>query len=67
MVEYMEREAQQHGTHWYSVARHMLGLRHGLPGARHWRQVWSNHRLKDLPASEVSHIANTKQDKNDSF
>ena len=67
MVAYMQREAAEHGTHWYAIARHMLGLRHGLPGARHWRQVWSNHRLKDLPASEVSHIANTKQDKNDSF
>ena len=67
MVAYMQREAAEHGTHWYAIARHMLGLRHGLPGARHWRQVWSNHRLKDLPASDVSHIANTKQDKNDSF
>ena len=44
MVAYMQREAAEHGTHWYAIARHMLGLRHGLPGARHWRQVWSNHR-----------------------
>ncbi|MBS7777000.1 tRNA dihydrouridine(20/20a) synthase DusA [Acidovorax sp. CCYZU-2555] len=57
MVEYMEREAQEHGTHWYSVARHMLGLRHGLAGARRWRQVWSDHRLKGLPAREVMAIA----------
>ena len=48
----MEREAQAHGT-WYAIARHMLGLRHGLPGARRWRQVWSDHRLKGLPAREV--------------
>ena len=60
MVEYMEREAREHDTHWYAIARHMLGLRHGLPGARRWRQVWSDHRLKHLPASEVSAIANTK-------
>ncbi|MOA68164.1 tRNA-dihydrouridine synthase A [compost metagenome] len=53
----MEREAQEHGTHWYSVARHMLGLRHGLAGARRWRQVWSDHRLKGLPAREVMTIA----------
>jgi len=33
MVEYMEREAAAHGTSWYAIARHMLGLRHGLPGA----------------------------------
>jgi tRNA-dihydrouridine synthase A len=53
MVQYMEREATTNGTPWYSIARHMLGLRHGQPGARLWRQVWSDHRLKMLPASEV--------------
>ncbi|MGQ0709740.1 MAG: tRNA dihydrouridine(20/20a) synthase DusA [Rhodoferax sp.] len=53
MVEYMEREAAEHGTSWYAIARHMLGLRHGLPGARRWRQVWSDHRLKGLPARQV--------------
>jgi tRNA-dihydrouridine synthase A len=53
MVAYMEREAAAHGTSWYSIARHMLGLRHGMPGARKWRQVWSDHRLKDLTAREV--------------
>ena len=53
MVDYMEREAAVHGTPWYSIARHMLGLRHGQPGARLWRQVWSDHRLKALPAREV--------------
>jgi tRNA-dihydrouridine synthase A len=57
MVAYMEREAALHGTSWYSIARHMLGLRHGLPGARKWRQVWSDHRLKALPAREVWKIA----------
>lgn len=53
MVQYMEREATAHCTPWYSIARHMLGLRHGQPGARLWRQVWSDHRLKALPAREV--------------
>jgi tRNA-dihydrouridine synthase A len=57
MVAYMEREAALHGTSWYSVARHMLGLRHGLPGARKWRQVWSDHRLKVRPAREVWKLA----------
>ena len=60
MVAYMEREAAAHGTHWYAVARHMLGLRNGLPGARRWRQVWSDHRLKHLPAREVMAIARTR-------
>ena len=53
MVAYMEREAAAHGTSWYAIARHMLGLRHGLPGARKWRQVWSDHRLKGLGPREV--------------
>jgi tRNA-dihydrouridine synthase A len=57
MVTYMEREATEHGTPWHSIARHMLGLRHGLAGARRWRQVWSDHKLKDLPAREVMALA----------
>ncbi len=57
MVEYMEREAALYGTPWPHIARHMLGLRHSLRGARLWRQVWSNHRLKDLPAREVHALA----------
>ena len=60
MVRYMAREAAEHGTPWSNVARHMLGLRHGLPGARHWRQVWSDHRLKALPAHEVLALAHAK-------
>jgi tRNA-dihydrouridine synthase A len=57
MCDYMAREAAEHGTHWWSIARHMLGLRNGLPGARRWRQVWSDHKLKTLPAHEVMALA----------
>ena len=57
MVAYMEREARDHGTSWYAIARHMLGLRHGLPGARRWRQDWSDHRLKGQPARDVMALA----------
>jgi len=53
MCDYMTREAAEHGTPWSTIARHMLGLRHGLPGARRWRQVWSDHKLKELPPHEV--------------
>lgn len=53
MVNYMERAHAEDGAPWYSVACHMLGLRHGLRGARKWRQVWSDHRLKPLPPREV--------------
>ncbi len=57
MVDYMEREALAHGTAWSSIARHMLGLRHGQPGARRWRQVWSDHKLRDVHPREVMRIA----------
>jgi tRNA-dihydrouridine synthase A len=53
MVDYMEREASKHGVGWYSIARHMLGLWHGQPGARRWRQVWSDHHLKERSPREV--------------
>jgi len=57
MCDYMAREAAAHGTPWSNIARHMLGLRHGLPGARRWRQVWSDHKLKGLPPHEVMALA----------
>jgi tRNA-dihydrouridine synthase A len=57
MCDYMAREAAAHGTPWSNIARHMLGLRHGLPGARRWRQVWSDHRLKGLPPHDVMALA----------
>ena len=53
MVDYMDRIATQ-GEPWSHVARHMLGLRNGQPGARRWRQVWSDHRLKSVSAAAVS-------------
>ena len=57
MCDYMAREAAEHGAPWSTIARHMLGLRHGLPGARRWRQVWSDHRLHDQPAHHVMALA----------
>ena len=57
MVGYMEREARAHGTPWPAIARHMLGLRHGLRGARRWRQVWSDHHLKDTAPRAVMALA----------
>lgn len=50
MVAYMTGLS---GVPWSHVARHMLGLWNGQPGARRWRQVWSDHRHKALPASAV--------------
>lgn len=57
MVDYMAAQAAEHGTPWSAIARHMLGLRHGLPGSRRWRQVWSDHRLKTLHPREVMALA----------
>jgi tRNA-dihydrouridine synthase A len=57
MTAYMVREAAAHGTPWSNIARHMLGLRQGLPGARRWRQVWSDHKLKDLHPRDVMALA----------
>ena len=57
MVAYMEREQTQRGTPWAHMARHMLGLWNGTPGARRWRQVWSDHKLKSLRPREVWNIA----------
>ena len=59
MTGYMARQAQAHGTPWSAVARHMLGLRNGLPGARRWRQVWSDHKLKDLHPRDVMALAHS--------
>ncbi len=57
MVGYMERRAGANGEPWSRSARHMLGLRNGEPGARRWRQVWSDHGLKNEPARVVSRLA----------
>ena len=57
MCDYMAGEQAEHGTPWSAIARHMLGLRHGQPGSRRWRQVWSDHKLKGLPPHEVMALA----------
>ena len=57
MCDYMAREAALNGTPWSAIARHMLGLRHGLTGSRRWRQVWSDHRLKAMHPRDVMALA----------
>ena len=56
MVAYMDQLVAQ-GEPWSRASRHMLGLWNGIPGARHWRQVWSDHRRKTDAASAVSSAA----------
>ncbi len=45
------------GLPWIGAMRHALGLWNGTPGARRWRQCWSDHRLRDLAPSEVARRA----------
>jgi tRNA-dihydrouridine synthase A len=56
MVEYMERLVER-GEPWSHASRHMLGLRNGEPGARRWRQAWSDPAMKRQAPREVSRIA----------
>ena len=37
-------------------ARHVMGLYNGVPGARRWRPMWSDHRIKaQAPADVMRH------------
>ena len=45
MVAYMERLAAE-GRNWGHASRHIVGLRNGQPGARRWRQAWSDPVLR---------------------
>ena len=44
MMSYAAREVPK-GTHVRGIARHMLGLYHGQPGARIWRRMLSDAQL----------------------
>ena len=57
MLTYIEAQQAAHGTPWPHITRHMLGLWNGQPGARRWRQVWSDHRMKTLPVRQVAQQA----------
>lgn len=52
-LAYLDR-LHAEGRSWPHAMRHALGLWNGTPGARRWRQVWSDHRLKALPPREVA-------------
>lgn len=61
MLGHMEREAAERGTPWNAVSRHILGLYHGEPGARLWRQVWSDPALKRAPVEQVAALARARR------
>jgi tRNA-dihydrouridine synthase A len=48
------------GGRLHQVTRHMLGLFHGLPGARGWRQVLSTEASRDGAGPEVVELALTR-------
>ena len=56
MVSYMADRVAK-GEPWSRTSRHLLGLRNTLPGARAWRQVWSDHHHKDKGPEWVSALA----------
>ena len=58
MVAYMVEQARLDDAHWLSIARHLLGLRHGQSGARQWRRVWSDHQLKHMTPDCVLALIN---------
>jgi tRNA-dihydrouridine synthase A len=46
-------ERLRRGTHLYAMARHMLGLFHGRPGARTWRRILTVEGVKPGAGLEV--------------
>lgn len=52
MIGYCESVTDVHHP-WPQIMRHLLGLRHGLPLARRWRQLWSDPALKCLPITQA--------------
>ncbi len=62
-VQYMHQQKRSNGTPWSHMSRHMLGLYHGVAGARLWRQVWSDSSLKDLEPIAVMALAHEAMDR----
>ena len=57
-VEYLMRtQSADPQAHRLNASRHMMGLRHGEPGARRWRQVWSDASLRQQTPAAVSRLA----------
>lgn len=52
LLPYVEQECTQ-GTALHHITRHILGLFHGLPGARAWRRYISEHAHRPTAGPEV--------------
>jgi tRNA-dihydrouridine synthase A len=55
-LHYLDR-LHASGGGWHQAMRHAIGLWNGVPGARHWRQVWSDHRHKTEAPAAVAALA----------
>ncbi|MBK6853900.1 MAG: tRNA dihydrouridine(20/20a) synthase DusA [Burkholderiales bacterium] len=53
-IDYLQQLHEQ-GQPWMLAMRHALGLYNGQPGARAWRQFWSNHLHKTRAPLELAH------------
>ncbi|GAA0853927.1 tRNA dihydrouridine(20/20a) synthase DusA [Aliiglaciecola litoralis] len=57
MIEYAKVQLQQDGARVWHIARHMLGLFQGQPGARIWRRYLSQHGTQKGVGVELLHDA----------
>jgi tRNA-dihydrouridine synthase A len=57
-LRYLQAQVEK-GRPWSQAMRHALGLWNGEAGARRWRQVWSDHKLKELLPAEVAAMASS--------
>ncbi len=55
-LDYLQAQVAA-GRPWPQAMRHALGLWNGEPGARRWRQIWSDHKLKALEPRQVALLA----------
>jgi len=53
MLDYMAA-LEVAGTPWPHASRHLLGLHNGQPGARRWRQLWSDSVARREPVRTVA-------------
>jgi len=52
LIPYIERELAQ-GTRLYAIVRHVLGLFHGVPGARAYRRLLATEAVKPTAGTDV--------------
>jgi tRNA-dihydrouridine synthase A len=56
MVQHLQQLAAA-GVPWGHASRHMLGLRNSTPGARRWRQAWSDPIYRAGPPDAAQRAA----------